>query len=74
MREYGGETMVDSPPDPPRETQDREIDYLICKQCRTPCYIFEMDGGTVREARCLVCGSDDAPMFDIDEEAGSDDV
>jgi hypothetical protein len=60
------------PPRRPRPTEEREIDYLICKQCNTPCYIFEMDKGSVKEAQCLVCGNDAAGLFEIGEEAGSE--
>jgi hypothetical protein len=73
MREYAGETMVDSPPRRPRPTEDREIDYLICKQCNSPCYVFETEGSLIKEAQCLVCGNDEITMFDLGEEAGSDD-
>ena len=65
--------MADQPPRP-RLTEDREIDYLICKQCNSPCYVFEMNGSEIKEAQCLVCGSDDVKMFEIGEEMGSDDV
>ena len=61
------------PPRRPRPTEEREIDYLICKQCATPCYIFEMDMGSVTEAQCLVCGNDSPGLFEIGEEAGSED-
>ena len=61
------------PPRRPRPTEDREIDYLVCKQCTTPCYIFEMETGSVKEAQCLVCGNDNPGQFDIGEEAGSED-
>jgi hypothetical protein len=53
-------------------SEDREVDYLICKQCSTPCYIFEMDGVRIAEAQCLVCGIDEPTMFAIGEEAGSE--
>ena len=62
-------------PDPPhrkKPAEDREIDYLICKNCNTPCYVFEMETGAIREAQCLVCGNDAVAMFDIGEEVGSD--
>jgi translation initiation factor 2 beta subunit (eIF-2beta)/eIF-5 len=65
--------MVDSPPRRPRPTEDREIDYIICKECHSPCYIFETDGGRVKEAQCLVCGNDEAPKFDLEEEPDEDD-
>ena len=65
--------MVDRPQRPPAETDEREIDYLICKQCNSPCYIFEMEMGRVSEAQCLVCGNEDVNMFELGEEIGSDD-
>ena len=53
--------------------EDREIDYLMCSQCGTPCYVFEMDGSKILEATCLVCGNDEIGMFNLGEEAGPDD-
>jgi len=53
------------------EGSDREIDYLVCKECQTPCYVFETDGGTIQEALCSVCGNEDKLRFaigEIDEE------
>jgi len=67
-----GRLSVDKPRRP-RPAEDREIEYLICKQCSTPCYIFEMEGSTVTEAQCLVCGNDSRDGFDLGEEAGSED-
>jgi hypothetical protein len=63
---------VTEPRRPTRLPEDREIDYLICSQCNTPCYIFEMSEGRVAEAQCLVCGNDAPGMFVIGEEAGSE--
>lgn len=57
---------------PSGESDEREVDYLICRQCNTPCYIFEMDGSRVSEAQCLVCGNDSALLFGLGEEAGSE--
>src|SRR5262245_35521653 len=37
---------------------DRDVDYLICKQCQTPCYVFEMEGAIVTEATCIACGNE----------------
>ena len=51
----------------------REIDYLICTQCNTPCYVFEMDGSRITEAICHVCGNDEVRFFNVGEEAGPDD-
>lgn len=50
-----------------RKDEEREIDYLICRDCNTPCYIFEMEGDRVREALCQVCGNEDAARFSIGE-------
>jgi len=52
--------------------EEREFDYLICKQCNNPCYVFEMEKGAVHEAQCLVCGNEDIQHFDLGEEAGSE--
>ncbi len=56
-----------------RYTEDRELDYLICKECSNPCYTFEMEKGAVSEAQCLVCGNEEVALFDRGEEAGSED-
>ncbi len=47
-----------SPPDP-----DREIPYLLCKECGTACYVFETEKGRIREALCLACGNDSVDLF-----------
>jgi hypothetical protein len=62
-------------PTAPRKgpAEDREVDYLICSQCSTPCYVFEMDGSRVVEAQCLVCGNDAISQFTLGEDAGSED-
>jgi hypothetical protein len=31
-----------------------------------------MDGGRINEATCLVCGNEEAGMFNTGEEAGAD--
>jgi len=61
------------PPKRRKPDEDREIDYLICGQCATPCYVFEMDGSRISEAQCLVCANDNPRSFTIGEEAGSED-
>jgi translation initiation factor 2 beta subunit (eIF-2beta)/eIF-5 len=61
---------------PPRKltpAEDREIEYLICQTCTTPSYIFEMEGGKVSEAQCLVCGNEDPTQFLLGEDAGVED-
>lgn len=53
--------------DPPRakgKAEDREVDFLVCRTCGSPCYIFEMDASTVQEAQCLVCGNDEPGQFE----------
>jgi len=61
------------PPKRRKPDEDREIDYLICGYCNTPCYIFEMDGSRIVDATCLVCGNDNNTLFNIGEETGSED-
>lgn len=51
-----------SAPDP-----DREIPYLLCKECGTPCYVFESENGEVREALCVACGNEDVSAFIVGE-------
>jgi hypothetical protein len=65
--------MADTPPKKGDSKEDREIDYLMCSQCGTPCYVFEMDGTRILEATCLVCGNDEIRLFSIGEEAGAED-
>jgi hypothetical protein len=50
------------------EREDREIDYLVCSNCGTPCYVFEMEGDRIAEALCLVCGNDEIRMFNVGED------
>ena len=50
-----------------------KVDYLICRQCNTPCYVFDVVDGRVMEAQCLVCGNDATTEFSLGEDAGSDD-
>jgi hypothetical protein len=50
---------------------EKNLDYLICRQCSTPCYVFEMSGDDVTEALCTVCGNEEIGEFaagDIEEE------
>ncbi|HET7451559.1 MAG TPA: hypothetical protein VFL12_02365 [Thermoanaerobaculia bacterium] len=49
------------------DSSEREIDYLICKECQTPCYVFETEAGTILEAQCMVCGNEDPLRFGIGE-------
>jgi hypothetical protein len=72
--ENGSEAPVtdSDTPRPAKPKEDREIDYLICTQCGTPCYVFETESGRIAEAVCLVCGNDEVGMFNIGEEAGTE--
>jgi hypothetical protein len=56
----------------PKPAEDREVDYLICQNCTTPSYVFEMEGGRITEALCLVCGNDEPAQFNRGEDAGSE--
>jgi hypothetical protein len=53
--------LTDRPASDPNP--DREIPYLRCKDCGTPCYVFEAQGGRVLEALCLACGNETVGMF-----------
>jgi len=72
MRKWSGDATAvpdQTPPVRPRsEEEEREIEYLICRQCNSPCYVFQMDRGRVVEAFCAVCGNDDVLLFTLTEE------
>ena len=57
--------LTEEPPSAPN--LDREIPYLRCKECGTPCYVFEVDVGHVSEALCLACGNDVVSAFTVGE-------
>jgi hypothetical protein len=54
----------DSPEVPDDE---RDIDYLVCKECNTPCYVFETESGRILEALCPICGNEDTRRFLLGE-------
>lgn len=54
-------------PTVPDPNPDREIPYLLCKECGTPCYVFEVEMGRVTEALCLACGNEAVLMFTVGE-------
>lgn len=60
-------------PKGPKKNEDREVDYLMCSLCGTPCYVFEAQGARITEAMCLTCGNDEIKLFNIGEEAGAED-
>src|SRR6476620_1399047 len=69
VREYRGDTIavVDTPPTP-RPEEERDIDYLVCRQCTAPCYVFEMEKRRLTEAVCTICGNDYIRFFNIGED------
>jgi hypothetical protein len=58
--------LTDRPP-PSAPDPEREIPYLLCKECGTPCYVFESEKGSVREALCVACGNENVTMFLVGE-------
>jgi hypothetical protein len=45
-----------------------EVDYLVCMDCESPCYVFELDRKQrVVSAYCQVCGNDEASQFRVPE-------
>ncbi|HEX7580236.1 MAG TPA: hypothetical protein VF580_09560 [Thermoanaerobaculia bacterium] len=50
-----------------------DIDYLICRNCESPCYVFELDGKEqVASAYCQICGGDDPKDFRLPDEDDAD--
>ena len=46
-----------------------EIDYLVCKNCDSPCYVFELDAKEkVTSAYCQLCGNDFPDQFAVPNE------
>jgi len=64
---------MDDPGTKPPPKDDREVDYLTCSQCGTPCYVFEMEDGRIAEAMCLVCGNDEIELFSEGDDERSGD-
>lgn len=64
--------VAKEPPSKRSRDEQVEIDFLVCRQCNTPCYIFEADRGSVQEAQCLVCGNDEPALFAIGDDPGSE--
>jgi len=46
-----------------------EVEWIECRGCETPCYIFEIDQRRkiIMTALCLLCGNDDPSEFRIPE-------
>jgi hypothetical protein len=70
MREYrrAATAVPDQTPPKPRPEDELDVDYLVCRQCHSPCYSFEMEEGSLKEAICTVCGNEDILLFNIGEE------
>jgi len=71
MRKYFGDATDvpdEKPPLRQRPPDEREIDYLVCRLCSSPCYVFQYDEGRLIEAFCSVCGNDDVLLFTMAEE------
>jgi hypothetical protein len=58
QRAYAGRAEEDA-----MGSEERIVDYLVCRQCNSPCYVFEMEGEQVIEAFCEVCGNDAPRRF-----------
>lgn len=55
--EYQGETEM-----------SEEVDFVICINCETPCYSFELDRkGKISAAFCALCGADEVKDFRLPE-------
>ena len=48
--------------------EERIVDFLICRNCSSPCYVYEIDGQTVIEALCQTCGNEDVKEFSLEDE------
>ena len=49
-------------------------EFLVCVNCESPCYVFELDNDEVSEAVCEACGCEEVDQFlspdDFDAMAG----
>jgi hypothetical protein len=71
MREYPGDATAvpeSKPPDASKPEDEREIEYLVCLDCNTPCYDFEMQKKRLVEALCTMCGNEDTLRFQLTED------
>lgn len=60
--------MADKKPPKAPDDEERGLEYLICRECNSPCYVFEMEKGKLTDAQCLVCGNDDILLFNVAED------
>ncbi len=50
-----------------------DVDYLVCQNCESPCYVFELDKANhVVSAYCQICGGDDPEDFRLPDEEDMD--
>lgn len=47
-------------------------EFLVCRECESPCYVFEWDGQRVTEAICSACGNDKPALFSTDDDYGEE--
>lgn len=40
-------------------------EFLVCRSCGSPCYLYELDGDKILEAVCQMCGNEDIREFEI---------
>lgn len=51
----------------------RAPDYIVCNNCDTPCYVFDVDPkNRITSAYCQACGNDDLSEFRTVEEEEED--
>jgi hypothetical protein len=60
--------MPERKPPAPNPEEEHDVEYLLCLECESPCYVFQMEKGRLREAYCGVCGNDDILRFRMTEE------
>lgn len=44
------------------------VDYVICLECESPCYVIEVKDEKLIEAFCEVCGNQDLAGFATEDE------
>jgi hypothetical protein len=45
-----------------------EVEFIICINCDTPCYSFDLDRkGAIANAFCALCGADEVKDFRLPE-------
>ena len=44
------------------------LEYVICLECESPCYVIEVKDDRLVEALCEVCGNEDLENFATEDE------